>query len=541
MNKIERWLVNRGYKLDQLLCDTRNYTVKNLKKAATAIKKAVKEHRKIYVLADYDVDGVMSGCILYTALTEMGADFIMRFPKKMSEGYGLSDKILPEIPDNALLITIDNGIAAVEAIEEVKKRGIDTIVLDHHIIRGDGLIPEAEILVDPHVVKEDGDFEDYCGAGLGYKLVKELGLSETTQKKANVLAAIATIQDIVPLVDDNRNIVREGLRVLNAKEVDIPGIYGLLDALNRKTSTSLRAALQELDIAFQVGPCINAMGRIYDDGAQKVFEYLMHYETYGMDGIQEIIRCNQERKALTSQQQGVLDDLAKEILNKKKRTTCLVVYAPDLHEGIIGINAAKLVETYNMPAIVLTDSEDGRLKGSARSTPDIHMKNVLDKVAEYIYAYGGHAGAAGLTVEKESLKDFIENINKVCPKSAASKSAWQYDMEATEAEIPTLYDEMRKYAPYGEGFPMPVFKVNDYQLKEKYGKKYRFVGENGVAFNGNVDAVSFTIKDKYRQMAAPSHMNLIATLGWSSYSNAVQMNISDFQPLVEKVEDGYLI
>lgn len=541
MNKIEKLLVNRGFNLNQLLNDTKEYRIKNLDEAARVIQEAIAQGRVIYVLADYDCDGVMSGCILYTGLTELGAHFIMRFPKKQSEGYGLSEKILPEIPDNALLVTIDNGIAAVEIIEELKNRGIDTVILDHHIIRGDGLVPNAHVLVDPHIEKNEGDFEHYCGAGIGFKLMELLNVSEETKKKANVFAALATIQDIVPLVEDNRNIVREGLRIMNANEVKIPGLYALLNALKLTPTKDLDAAIQEMDVSFQIGPCINAMGRMHDDGAQRVFERLMHYDKFGMDGIFDIIQSNNDRKVLTAEQQTLLDEDAEK--NMTKKTTCLVVYLPGLHEGIIGINAARLVEKFNMPAVVLTDSENGMLKGSARSTDDIHMKEVLDGAAEWIYAYGGHAGAAGLTVEKDKLEGFIEAVNNACPKSKANTSTWKYDLEVTETELPALYSQLRRYAPYGEGFPLPVFKVVGYNLVAKYGKKHRFVGTNGVAFNGaKIDGVSFSIKEKYQEMGTPTQMNLIATLGWSSYSKAVQMNVSDIQAVIcRNDDDDYLI
>lgn len=541
MNKIEKWLELKGENLELLLKDDTKYSVKNLPEAASVIKDAVKNHRPIYGLADYDCDGIMSGCILYKTFTELGAEFTLRFPRKMSEGYGLSSKILPEIPDGALLVTIDNGIAAVDEIESLKERGIDTVVLDHHIVRGDGLVPKAKVLVDPHVVREDGEFEHYCGAGLGYKLTEELGISEETRKMCNVFAAIATIQDIVPIVGDNRNIVRNGLRILNAREVNIPGLYNLMDRLKLVPSTNILSAVQEMDVSFQIGPCINAMGRMYDDGAQRIFERLMHYENYGMDGISEIINTNSERKLKTEEQQTILNAYADKMV-AKRGTTCLVVYAPNLHEGIIGINAAKLVESYNMPAIVLTDNEDGKLKGSARSTEDINMKELLDSVSDYIFAYGGHAGAAGLTVEKSKLEDFTAAINRSCKKSSAFARTWKYDIEASEDELPVLYEQMRKYAPYGEEFRAPVFKVNNYTLFPKYGKKYRLVGKNGIGFNGQkVDGVSFSVKEKYMNLGSPSQMNVIANLGWNSYGKgSVQMTISDIQAFAEK-SDGFLI
>lgn len=551
MTKIEKWLINKGYDVKALNHDTREYKVTNLEEAAKIIREAIAQGRVIYVLADYDCDGIMSGCILYTMLTEMGADFYLRFPKKISEGYGLSEKILPEIPDGALLITIDNGIAACEIIDDIKSRNIDTVILDHHTIRGDGLVPDAQCVVDPHIYHEEGEFEDYCGAGIGYKLATLMNLDKETEQVCNIFAALATIQDIVPMRGDNRNIVKEGLRLLNERTVahrpELTGLYSLMDRLRLVPSRNLESAISETEVSFSLGPCINAMGRIHDEGAQMVFERLMHYEQRAMDGIEEIVECNQHRKELSQNQQAILNAAAEELINS--RTTCLVVYAPNLHEGVIGINAAKLTERYNLPAVVLTDSEDGKLKGSARSVGDVNMKALLDTAAEHIFAYGGHAGAAGLTVEKDQLKDLRKVLNKNCHKVAA-KSTWVYDMEATEEELLELFPQVRKYAPYGVEFPAPIFKVTGYSLMTKRDRSgnyatHRLLPSNGVSFNGKlVNGVSFSVRDKYKKVGSPANMNVIATLGWSNFDKGVQMSVSDLQPIETTTvtpDDGYLI
>ena len=551
MTKIEKWLTNKGYDVKALNNDMRKYNVTNLEEAAKIIQEAIAQGRTIYVLADYDCDGIMSGCILYTVFTELGADFYLRFPKKMSEGYGLSEKILPEIPDGALLITIDNGIAACEIIEDIKSRNIDTVILDHHTIRGDGLVPNAQCVVDPHIYHEEGEFEDYCGAGIGYKLATLMNLDKETEQVCNIFAALATIQDVVPMHGDNRNIVKEGLKLLNERTVEhrpeLTGLYSLMDRLRLVPSCNLESAISETEVSFSLGPCINAMGRIHDEGAQMVFERLMHYEQRAMDGIEEIVECNQHRKELSQNQQTILNAAAEELINS--RTTCLVVYAPNLHEGVIGINAAKLTERYNLPAVVLTDSEDGKLKGSARSVGDVNMKALLDTAAEHIFAYGGHAGAAGLTVEKDQLKNLRKVLNKNCHKVAA-KSTWVYDMEATEEELLELFPQVRKYAPYGIEFPAPVFKVTGYNLMTKRDRSgnystHRLLPSNGVSFNGKlVNGVSFSVRDKYKKVGSPANMNVIATLGWSNFDKGVQMSVSDLQPIAVQTsepDDGYLI
>lgn len=540
MNKVEKLLTSRGFDLAKLQNDTTVYKVTNMDQAAELIRQAVASNRHIHIVADYDCDGVMSGCILYLIMSEMGADFTIRFPKKMSEGYGISEKIVNEIPDGSLVITIDNGIAAIEAIELANSRNMSVVILDHHQIRGDGLLPNATCTVDPHIYKREDEFEHYCGAGIGHMLAKELQLSKSTIDATTVLAAIATIQDVVPLIDDNRNIVKNGLRMLNEKSVDLHGIYSLCGALKLIPNTDINSCITEEDIAFQIGPCVNAMGRMLDDGASVAFERLMHYDVYGEDGIRELVEWNQKRKEETTKQQNILEIVASSV--KTPKTTCMVLYAPALHEGIIGINAARVVEKYNMPAIVLTDSESGMLKGSARSIDGVNMKEALDAVSDFIYAYGGHAGAAGLTVEKEKLRDFTKAINGVIPKVAVNTSTWQYDLEIDECEIPELYVALRKYAPYGEAFRAPIFKVNGYNLVKNYGKYYRYMGDNGVSMNGaNSEAVSFALRDKFKNLGTPLNLNVIGTLGYSRFSKRPQVMLNDFQPVIKKQDVGFLL
>ena len=540
MNKIEQMLVARGFDLGKLRCDLRVYKVTNLDKAAQMIREAIEEGRHIHIVCDYDADGIMAGCILYLVFTALGADFTLRFPKKMSEGYGISEKIVGEIPDGSLVVTIDNGIAAIEAIDLANSRGMDVVILDHHQRRGDGLLPNAACTVDPHIHKREDEFEHYCGAGLGYMLAKELNLPQDIVDKANVLAAIATMQDVVPLIDDNRNIVKNGLALLNKKAVDLPGIYSLCGALKLIPTTDINAAISEEDISFQIGPCINAMGRMLDDGARIAFEYLMHYDKFGEDGIREIIEWNQKRKEETAKQQNILEIVASAV--KTPKTTCMVLYAEGLHEGIIGINAARVVEKYNMPAIILTDSEDGILKGSARSVDGIDIKEALDQVAEFVFKYGGHAGAAGLSIKKEMLRDFTKAINAAIPKVTVNTNTWKYDIEIDESEVAEMYAAVREYAPYGDSYPAPVFRVNNYNLVKNYGKFYHYIGEEGVSLNGaNSEAVTFTMKEKFKTIGSPLNLNLVGTLGYSRFSKRPQVMINDMQPIIKQQASGFLI
>jgi single-stranded-DNA-specific exonuclease len=357
-----------------------------------------------------------------------------------------------------------------------------------------------------------------------------------------VRAMFATIADVVPLIGNNRNIVKDGLKLLNEQKVDLPGIYALCSALKLIPNPDPCFAINEEDISFYVAPCGNAMGRMIDNGTEEAFKYLTHYDVYGEDGIRKIVETNQWRKELTVEQQNRLTSTAVSVLADNPKTTCMVLCLDGLHEGIMGINAAKVCEAYDMPAIVLTMAENGLYKGSARSVEGIHIKQALDQVSEFIFAHGGHAGAAGLSIHPDNLDDFVAAINKVVPKVCINKNSWKYDLEIAENEIADTYAELRKYAPYGEEFPAPVFRVNNYCLAKNYGKYYRYIGDNGISLNGTgSEAISFNLKEKYQKYGTPLNLNLVGTLGYSRYSKKPQIMINDLQPILKVQETGFLI
>lgn len=528
---IENYLKSKGFDLGELLVDNKTYKVTNMAKAASIIKNAIANKYLIYVVADYDVDGVSAGSGMDLILRDLGANFVIRFPKRMSEGYGFSDKILNEINDEkTLIVTVDNGISSVETIEKAENHGWNVVVIDHHQMRGDGLIPAAECIVDPHIFKEEGEFEDYCGAGLVFKLAEELGVKKETIDKCKVFASIATIQDSVPLLQENRRIVREGIDLLNKRKVDLPGLYSLCRTMYISLSTDPKVNLNEDSIAFKIGPCINAIGRLEDDGAKKAYNTILHYEMEREEGIQNLVSMNEKRKALTAtQQQALIYKAEKDVLTEN--TTCLVLYLNGLHEGVIGINASMLCDKYHMPCIVLTDSEEeGILKGSARSIDGINIKECLDKVSQYVYKYGGHAGAAGLSVKKTDFQNFVTAINAVIPKvnmQDPTKKGW--DIELTEDEVLTTFMELRRYAPFGEGFPAPIFKVRFNALSR------RNIGAAGVALSAEtIEAVNFSMREKMNDVKGGMTLNLIGTLDFSSYSKKPQVIFNDFQIVAKK-------
>lgn len=260
---------NTGVNPDTLLHVNRFPYIKNLKEAVALLK----EHKNdiIHIVADYDVDGICSACIMIYGLYMAGMRFTYRLPHRFSEGYGLSEKIINEI-DSGVVITVDNGIAAHSAIRKAKEKGLTVIVTDHHqavMENQHAILPDADIIVDPSVESES-EFHDFCGAGIAYQFVQELLGKEIIELM--VLAAIATVADVMPLVGVNHQLVKDGIDALN-KGYGIPGILSLLQAKNKSVVT-------EEDFGFYLGPILNAPGRLMDNGSEKTLSYLLMPSTH---------------------------------------------------------------------------------------------------------------------------------------------------------------------------------------------------------------------------------------------------------------------
>ena len=521
-------LRNTGYKNINLFLQgsKKVYNIKYLKEAAEMIKRAIAEGKKITIVGDYDADGITASASLAFALKSLGANVHVRLPKRLSEGFGLSTKIVDEI-DSGLVITVDNGIVAFEAIELAKSKGLDVIVTDHHALDKSGEVPNADIVIDPHI-EGTADFADYCGAGIAYKLAKELVSDETVIKKISCFAAIGTICDVVPLVEENRLIVLEGLSNMMKYGCRTSGLYSLLRA------TELDKKITEENVGFKLGPTINAAGRLYDDGAMIVYEAIVQDGRFDEELGKKLVEFNEERKRL------VAEGMEKLLLNMQ--TNCLfgdyplVIYEPGLPEGIVGILAGRFAEEKGIPTFVFTDSEDPSIyKGSARSAGGVHLKDLLDTVSDSLFKYGGHAEAAGVSVEATKFYDMMSGLQENIPEmEKVDTSTVYYDLEISTSEIDATLKELEKYAPFGEGNPRIVFRISDFELSPRYSSFYKTMGNENQhikLLGNNMEAVGFDMTQKYIDIKEPKRLNLIGTLGENMYmgKTSVQITMDDFE------------
>lgn len=542
---------NTGLSKEELLNDEKEYQIRDVEKVIEVLNRAAEEKTFVTVIGDYDTDGVTSSSEWELMLKAKNIPHRIRLPKRHLEGYGLNEKIIDEI-ETGIVLTVDNGIAAIPAIKKAKDKGLYVIVVDHHqpVLNQETkevILPEADIIIDPHAIKGQADFKYYCGAGLTYKIAEAwFGKNHYIMKKLSSLAAIGTVGDVVELKGDNRKIVRNGLKNMLTREGRTIGLLKLMQTFN------LSERVTAEDIGFSISPAINACGRLGDPVAPKEAEQPLELLTFNgsFDEAQAMaeeiagrnldgrLSVNETRKRLVK----AADKKAEEIISENAMYgDCpLVIHIPEINEGIIGIVAGHLLEKYGVPTIVFTNSskDPNVLKGSGRSIASVNLKELLDTCASDLIGYGGHPGAAGLSILSEKLDEFRMHLQENVGEVEYEEKGLTYDLEITEKEVETLIPELDKYGPYGQGNPQPVFLIRNYKLFPKNSKLYHVSGseEEHVSFFGLcTKANAFWLNEKYKEIGQPKYLNIIGTLDVSYFKKEPTYGIKviDMEPAPE--------
>ncbi len=487
----------------------------------------------IHIIGDYDVDGIMSTLELVTMAKEAGfTDVSYRIPKRFSEGYGMNNRMIEEI-NSGVIITCDNGIAAIEQVKRAKEKGLTVIVTDHHLAYvndGEVQYPEADIIIDPNAIPGSADFNGYCGAGIAYKLCQRMFKNDKKiLGKYQVMAAVATICDVMDLVEENYVIVKDGLKKLIYPYYCTTGMYALAEAMGLLENCSADG------IGYKLGPALNALSRLHDDGGMLAVKYMSFNGPYpqAMKTASWIEGNNNKRKELS--RKGVEDAMkiiADEHLADKYPIT---IYIPGLLEGIIGIVAGRICEDFNVPVVVFTDMEGGFLKGSGRAPEGYKLKANLDKVSEYIYryeghdgeyiyCYGGHDGAAGLTIEADKLDDFREKLIERSDFFDSAKAAESVDFEIEASLVKAYVEEQNKYEPFGKGNPKPVFRIKNVVALPQSDGFIRFMGGKKdivkIVCKG-FEAISFNQADFFKKNKDFNRLEMVGTLGENKFNGKV--------------------
>ena len=418
--------------------------------AAKKIAEAIKANKRITLVGDYDVDGVSSTAIMVDFFRQIPYPLEAIIPNRFKDGYGVSPSVLERI-ETDLIITVDNGISALQAAKICQERDIELIITDHHT-PGD-LLPEAFAIVDPKLTGCDYPFKEICGAQVAWLLLalvkKELCLDIDMKQFLDILA-IAIIADIMPLVDINRTMVKEGLKLLLTSSR--PSSVIIRDFLNKSTISSE-------DIGFQIAPRINSAGRLED--ASIALEFFTAQDTNRAFKQFELLdKLNDLRKETEAQ------TTKKAIESVNTEDKVIVVSGEGWHEGVVGIVAARLVDKFGVPAIVLS-VEDGIAKGSARSIGDVNIYELIKENESYLNKFGGHKMAAGLGLNSEDIAAFLEAINVSASKLDENdfipkeQLSGILSMEDIDHELLNL---LESFEPYGEANYRPKFLLENAEV-----------------------------------------------------------------------------
>lgn len=540
---------NTGMSANDLAYDARSYYYPGIKEAAELFMDHIKHGSKILVWCDYDTDGVDCKFIMsYTLARPMKIRNIeILCPGRYSDGYGIKPSIVEQFAGTDLLVLCDNGIAAIEAVDLAREMGMDVIILDHHdprVIEGQVVMPNANVIVDPHLTggyimdgagNQIGEFRDLCGAGITWYFTHEVrSMCDWMSDKqkwyldqiAYIGATFGTVGDVVDLKDDNRRIVKQGLTNLN-KGMGTSGIRQLMYKLYLNNVSSM-------DIGFLISPIINASGRLEDTGANRIAA-LLCTDANDEDAkkalyaeVDRAIEVNKKRKAMTKES---VERVVENYEANGGNDPFIVCYDEYTVSGIVGLVASELVNRYHRPALVFAPSgkDDGVIKGSGRSVEGIGIKGLLDQVQQYLTTYGGHPMACGASLLINNLDAFGDAVNAITPVLDTS-DAIMYDLECTYTEAATKLAEQEQFEPYGAGNPQPVYRINGVELCEP-----EYMGGNSqhIKFQTkDADILWFDGRKAYENLGSPKMVDMLVTMSYHEFKDqvTVQMQVIDMKP-----------
>ena len=445
------------------------HSMKDADKFVDIITKKIEEHKPVRIIGDYDIDGICSIYILFCGLKAAGADVDYVVPHRINDGYGINEHLIDNANNEGIdtIVTCDNGIAAYNQVRYAKDNGITMIVTDHHDvpfeIKDDKkvyIVPPADAVINPKQADCDYPFKLLCGAGVAYKLISllydRLGFDKKELEDYIEFMAIATVGDIVDLIDENRIVVKYGLKhIAHTKNT---GLRALIEECQLDINN-----ISSYHIGFVIGPCLNASGRL--DTARQAIELMLCKDNEKAHNMaKELIALNNERKSMTEQETQKAIELVENTGLLKDRV--LVIYLKDCHESIAGIIAGRIKERYYRPTFVITNAEDGA-KGSGRSIECYNMYEEINKCKNVLTKYGGHPMAAGLSLAISDIDIFRKmlNDNAILTDEDLIPKMWiDVPMPVSYANI-RLVNQLKLLEPFGKGNEKPVFADRNLYVK----------------------------------------------------------------------------
>lgn len=492
-----------------------NKILKDMKKGVDILVESIRNNENILIVGDYDQDGVAATVILYKGIKSIYKNVDYAIPDRIEDGYGLNNNIVDQAKsDNiSLIITCDNGIAAFEAIEHAINLGIKVIVTDHHeIVRKNDtdILPQANAVINPHREDDESKFKIICGAMVAFKFIQSLydyygqifGLNKKYIDDLCQFAALGTISDMMPILDENRIIVIKGLEVLNKRENK--GLDILLNYLQWNKEVSIYT------VGFLIGPTINSSGRIYSANLG-VELFLENDDKTLHQYAKTLVELNEERKRMTkeaveSAEQKVDDE-------NLHNSDIIILHDNNIHESICGLVAGRIKDKYNRPTIVLTDSSnEGIVKGSGRSIDSYNMFDNLNVFREFFTAFGGHAKACGLSLKKNKIDEFRRILNE---NSKLTQDDFVKDIEIDCSlkfrDISmNLVNDIRELEPYGYEFSSPIFATKSARVINAaiLGKNKNVMRLTLDDDTGRVQAISFNPENLIKKFKSKYNIDI---------------------------------
>ena len=509
------------------------YLLDGMEPAVERVAKALSDGERIVIYGDYDVDGITSISLMVRYLRQLGGDVGYYIPHRMVEGYGISEAGIDRVVElgASLVITVDCGISAVEAIEYARSKGLETIVTDHHE-PAEGALPDAVAILNPKKPGDPYPEKELAGIGVAFKfcqgLSQRLGVGFTQLYEHLDLVAIGSVADIVPLLGENRILASAGLERLCTTEK--PGLRALIDLAgirNKKLGSS--------DIVFGLAPRINAVGRMGD--AERGVRLFL---TDDMEEAREMAKVlDSENRARREVDVHTLEEAREAILrdiNLDERWT-IVLHSENWHPGVLGIVASRIIEEHYLPTVLISFDEKGEGKGSARSISKFHIHDALKRCGDCLDAFGGHKYAAGLQVSRERLDEFIERFDKVAHEMMQESDLVpeipvDLEIDLTQAND-KLLNSLDRFRPYGPGNPRPVLVASDLSVVG-YPK---VVGSNHLKMRVRkdgyqIEVIGFGMADKLKEInTAREKISIAFVLEENVWNNNrhLQANLRDIK------------
>ena len=495
------------------------FLMKDMDKTVDRLIQAIDSSEKIMILGDYDVDGTTSVSMLYDYFIKKTLEPIYYIPDRYKEGYGVSEESIAFAADQkvSLILTIDCGIKANDQIESANTKGIDVIICDHHI--PDDSIPKAYSIINPNQKNCNYPFKGLCGCGIGFKLISAIEKKSEGAEEVNQyldLVAIATIADQMPMINENRTIVHHGLKEFNNNPR--PGFHFFIRSINRK--------IVESDIAFNIGPRINASGRM-KSGMISVKLMTENDTNAAYKTAQEIESINLLRRA---KEKEVTEEAIKKT-DPLKFTN--VVYGSNWNKGVLGIVASRLVDKFYKPTIVL-NLEEKMYTGSARSIANFDIYDAIQSGKEYLDQYGGHKYAAGLSIKEENLKDFIDHFESYVKNSMNNKIFTKtigYDTEIDLFDInESNFKILSRMSPFGQSNYRPIFRTNNCcgtgNLRLIGKEKTHIKFEISDSEDNKIQALGFNMSEHYEQINNKQHFDILYSISRNTFNNSSSLELT---------------